>query len=240
LPTLPVLFPPFTNFFYNDFVYACAGYLGLLKEGTRVEDLERAYARLMKRELFGPIGMPTTAITPDPSNLSGNVSRSYGYDLRFSDGPSSYVVPYQPVRMVSPAGETATTINEMARYLITQLNGGVTPDGNRIVAANILAETTKPQTTVSVNPSASYAMGWLDLVDPVVPPDGVPYIWHDGSVDGFKTDMIMLPQANVGVLVFTNTESGQFFNSTIRRRVIELLYNVKPSTVVEKGRGSLR
>jgi CubicO group peptidase (beta-lactamase class C family) len=107
LPTLPVLYPPFTNYFYNDFVYACAGYLGLLKEGTQVEDLEKAYARLMKRELFGPIGMPTTAITPDPSNLSGNVSRSYGYDLRFSDGPSSYVVPYQPVRMVSPAGETA-------------------------------------------------------------------------------------------------------------------------------------
>jgi CubicO group peptidase (beta-lactamase class C family) len=233
LPTLPVLYPPFTHFFYNDWVYACAGYVGLLKQGTQAGDLENAYARLMQSELFDPIGMPTSAITDDPSNLSNNVSRSYGYDLRLSQLPS-YRVPYQPVRMVSPAGATATTINEMARYLITQLNGGVTPDGNRIVAGNILAETTKGQTPIPGAVPAEYAMGWVDLVDPLVPPNGLPYIYHTGSVDAFKTDMAMIPEANVGILVFANTETAYpFFNTTMRRAIIALLYNVSPQPIID-------
>ena len=191
LATLPVLGPPQTLYFYNDYVYASAGYLGPLKQGIGVADLEQAYADAMKRELFDPIGMPTTAITDDPTGQSDDVSRSYGYDLRLGEKPDEVVIPYQPVRMVSPAGATATTVNEMARYLITQINGGVTPDGNRLVATDVLAETWKGQTTVSA--SSSYAMGWLQVTDA----NGIPYLWHSGSVDGFKADMTRLTEANI-------------------------------------------
>lgn len=225
LATLPVLAPPQTEYFYNDYVYAGAGYLYLLQQGTALGNLPEAYAALMKQRLFEPMGMPTTAITSDPTTLSDNVSKSYGFDLRYDEQPNQ-VQPYLKAEMVSPSGATSTTLLEMARYLITQLNGGVTPDGTRIVSSEALAETWKGVMTVSTNPPAAYAMGWMQVVV-----DKIPYTWHNGSVDSFKTDMSMLPEGNLGILIFSNTESGTTFHQAIRGHIIERLYNLEQTAV---------
>jgi CubicO group peptidase (beta-lactamase class C family) len=104
LATLPVKYPPFTAYFYNNYVYSTAAYLSFLQEGLPFcAGLEERYAREMKRELFDLMGMPTSAITDDPRTVSSNVSRSYGYDLRFGIKPNQ-VLPYLSIRMVSPAG----------------------------------------------------------------------------------------------------------------------------------------
>src|SRR5262249_56526482 len=106
--------------------------------------LEQAYARTMKRELFDPIGMPTAEITNDPSDLGDNVARSYAYDLRFGERPDRFL-PYSTLQMASPAGAAALSITDMARFLITQLHGGGTPDGRRPVSRDVLAVTWQGQ-----------------------------------------------------------------------------------------------
>ena len=221
LNTLPIGGAAGSTYFKNDFVYASAGFLGLLRQGTRLDHLEQAYADLMKRELFDPIGMPKTAITNDPTTLGDNVARSYGYDIRYGERPN-WVQPYLAVRMVGPASGAATTLNEMARYLITQLNGGVTPDGRRLVAQSLLDETHRGQTKISDTPAAAYAMGWVNVTDS----NGIPTVGHRGSVDGFKTDMTMLTQGKIGILLFANADTGEFFNDAIRGRILEILYGL--------------
>jgi CubicO group peptidase (beta-lactamase class C family) len=234
LATLPVKYPPFTAYFYNNYVYSTAAYLNFLQKGVPfAAGLEERYAREMKRELFDPMGMPTSAVTDDPRTVSSNVSRSYGYDLRFGIKPNQ-VLPYLSIRMVSPAGAGAMTLNDISRYLITQLNGGVTPDGRRIVARSTLAETWKGQTPMPSPPypvGFAYGMGWIPFTS-----NGVQYIWHNGSVDGFKTDMTQLPQANAGILLFGNSETSEYFHNAIRGRVIELLFGLPEEAVAQQER----
>src|SRR5690606_3569327 len=116
-----------------------------------------------------PIGMPSAVITDDHRLLSDNSAQvSYGYSLLDgTDQPSLNVDA--PETLVAPAGGVWTHIEDMARYLITQVTGGVTPDGRRIVSEESLARTWQPgQAVMERSPSQGnlyYAMGWVIAED---------------------------------------------------------------------------
>jgi beta-lactamase class C len=222
LASAPVLAEPGELFHYNNDVYAVAGYLGPLAAGVPSGDLLPAYATLMQEHVFDPIGMATTAITDDPSTLSDNFSVSYGFfPLDGVDGIRA--MPFSAINSLAPVGSTSSTARDMALYLITQLNGGVTPDGTRIVSAENLAETWQPQTTIV--DTLAYGMGWL-----IEDYEGVQIIWHDGGIDGFRTEISMLPEANAGLVILTNTLAGQWFNLAVRYTFVDMLFGMETET----------
>ena len=222
LAALPILAPPGTEFHYNSTLYAMAGYVGALMDGVPIPHLLCTYRTQMKARLFDPIGMPTSAVTDNPARLSDNYAVSYGYHLPDGILPR-YQLPFRLIRAVAPAGGVSTTLNEMARYLITQLNGGVAPNGTRIVSTQNLAETWKAQTPAG---TFAYAMGWG-----TANVQGINLLSHAGSIDGFSTDMTLLPDAKIGILIFSNSESGGAFNGTIRSYVFETLYQLPPTAL---------
>jgi CubicO group peptidase (beta-lactamase class C family) len=231
LTTLPVLAPPGREFHYNNTLFAMGGYVGALAHGVPSPLLLRAYTTQMKARLFDPIDMPTTAVTDDPTRLSHNYGVSYGYHLPDGVIPR-YQLPFEPIRAEAPAGAVSTTLNEMARYVLTQLNAGVAPNGTRIVSAQNLAESWTPQTPITE--TSAYGMGWItaDL-------NGIAFLNHAGSADAFKTDMTLLPDAKIGMLIFANSESGGAFNGTIRTYVFEASYQL-PTTALEQGTAAYR
>jgi hypothetical protein len=101
----------------------------------------------------------------------------------------------------------------------------VTPNGLRIVSQANLEKTWTGQ--IALSPTTGYAMGWLD-----VHADGGRLLAHSGSIDGFRTDMTMLPGAGIGILIFSNSDSGAYFGSTIRDWVPQNLGEV-PANGVE-------
>ena len=226
LATLPILAPPGTEFHYNNTVYAMAGYVGALTYGVPIPHLLRTYTAQMKARLFDPIGMPTSAVTDHPARLSDNYAVSYGYHLPDGILPR-YQLPFELLRAVAPAGGVSTTLHEMARYLITQLNGGVAPNGTRIVSTQNLAETWKAQTPI--DETSAYGMGWV--TENV---QGIDLLSHTGGIDAFYTHMALLPDAKIGMLIFSNSESGFDFNQTIHDYVLETLYQLPP-TALERG-----
>jgi CubicO group peptidase (beta-lactamase class C family) len=226
LATLPVLFPPGTAFHYNNPVYAMGGYVGALARGVPIPRLLRAYTAAMKAHLFDPIGMPTTAVTDHPDRLSDNYAVSYGYHLPDGVIPR-YELPFLPLRAGAPSGAVGTTLHDMARYVITQLNGGLAPNGTRIVSAQNLTETWQPQTPVTE--TSAYGMGWG-----TAHVQGVHLLNHTGSVDAFRTVMTLFPDAKIGILIFANSESGDVFNNAIWGYVFETLYGL-PATAFESN-----
>ena len=214
LAQLPVISPP-GPFFYQNGVYALAAYLRDLNRGTAPADMTQAYAANMKASLFEPMGMRTTAIADDPSIVSSNHAVSYGYHL--PDGIASrYLLPFEPIRAAAPAGSVCTTLSDMARYLLTQLGRGVAPGGTRVVSAANLTRTWRPQT--KIDDASAYGMGWFNTRI-----EGVPVREHAGAADGFKTDMVMLPEHGLGMIFFTNSESGAAVLWTLRTYLFDAL-----------------
>ncbi|MBK8029234.1 MAG: beta-lactamase family protein [Chloroflexi bacterium] len=117
---------------YNNEVYALAGYVGAVASG--LEPTLTSYQSLMQTRLFDPIGMASAIIADDHSQLGDNYAEPYEPDVLSAAGTVSRMID-APIALVAPAGGVWVNIEDMAKYVITQMNGGVTPDGARIVSA---------------------------------------------------------------------------------------------------------
>ncbi|MGC2400012.1 MAG: serine hydrolase domain-containing protein [Acidobacteriaceae bacterium] len=213
---LEVFAAPETEFRYNNTIYALGGYVGALAQGVPIPELLDSYKSSVKERIFDPIEMPSTAMTDEPETLSNNIATPYKYDLTqdvFPLHPNTYM----PLRAIMPSGGIASTMNDMTRYVITQLQAGVAPNGRRVVSSLNLEKTWKGQ--IPLGPNAAYALGWVDVND-----GGVRLVTHSGSIDGFKTDIAMLPDAGIGIVIFTNSSTGSYFASAVRSWVLHVLY----------------
>jgi hypothetical protein len=56
----------------------------------------------------------------------------------------------------------------------------------------------------------------------------IPVVHHGGSMLGFKSDMIFLPDHDVAAVILTNADEGQTLLGPFRRRLLELLFDAKP------------
>jgi CubicO group peptidase (beta-lactamase class C family) len=119
-------------------------------------------------------------------------------------------------RTAAPAGGLAVSANDMARWLLIQLDGGRLPTGNgrlfsesahtqmwRPVVVQPIAE--RPPALQATQPSFStYALGW-DVDDY----RGAKIIWHGGAVFGFLTAVVLLPDKHVAFSIQINSEDGE-------------------------------
>jgi CubicO group peptidase (beta-lactamase class C family) len=214
---------------YNNEVYAAAGYLATQMAGY--EPTLDNYKALVQERIFDPIGMPGAIITDDLGELSDNYATSYEMTLPGGPENPSPAAP-SPIHVVAPAGGVWTTIEDMSRYLLTQMNGGITPDGTQLVSAENLAETWLPQVTVPTQEetvtNSAYAMGWVleNYRD-------IPIRYHDGGWEGYRTLMAVFPETNTGLIVFTNHMFGDIFNYVLLYDFAEKLYGLDLQVIPE-------
>jgi len=122
---------------------------------------------------------------------------------------------------ITPAGGAYASALDLARFLITQMNGGLSPEGRRVVSAENLAETHRPQTRITDD--LSYGMGWY-----IEDNRGVELLWHDGNVFGFKASLAMIPATDLGLVVLSNSIMSITFNDSVQYRLVELLFDRPP------------
>ena len=56
---------------------------------------------------------------------------------------------------------------------------------------------------------------------------GIPIVSHGGSLFGYKSDMMFLPDHGVGAVVLTNSDTGGYLSGLLRRRLLEVLFDGK-------------
>lgn len=57
---------------------------------------------------------------------------------------------------------------------------------------------------------------------------GTPVVHHGGSMIGYKSDMMWLPEHGVGAVVLTNGDPGWAISGNFRRKLLEVLFDGKP------------
>ena len=88
----------------------------------------------------------------------------------------------------------------MLKYVQMELAEGALPDGKRYISKDALLARRAPQ--VPIGKDATYGMGLM--VDTTY---GMPVVHHGGDMIGFHSDMMWLPEQQVGAVVLTNARS---------------------------------
>jgi Domain of unknown function (DUF3471)/Beta-lactamase len=115
----------------------------------------------------------------------------------------------------SPAGGLAVSANDMARWLMIQLDAGALPNnGGRLFSEAAHDQMWTPVVLQPVGPRTgplaatqpmfnTYALGW-DVRDY----RGAKIVWHGGAVFGFLTAVVLIPEKQVGFSIEINSEDG--------------------------------
>src|SRR5262249_50037985 len=213
---------------YSNVLAGAAGYVGahVVNPG---QELGAAYDAAMGSKVFGPLGMTRTTFD-FAAAMSGNFASPHGDDV---DGktPLARMDNNYSIVPLRPAGGMWTSVRDLSQYLVMELKLGALPDGKRLVSQDNLLERRRPQ--VHIGEDATYGMGLI--VDTRY---GIPVVDHGGSMFGYKSDMIFLPEHAVGAVILTNSDTGNYLLGLLRRRLLEVLFDGKPEAV-EQARVAL-
>jgi CubicO group peptidase (beta-lactamase class C family) len=205
-------------FQYSNLMAAAAGYTGAHVLYPQVE-VGAAYDRAMQTYVFDPLEM--TATTFDFARaLSGNHATAHAPDVDGKTAKAMMSVNYAVIP-VRPAGAAWSSVRDMLKYVSMELAEGKLPDGKTYISKEPLLERRKPQ--VYIGKDVSYGMG-LE-VDTTY---GVPVVHHGGDMIGYHSDMIWLPEQNVGGVILTNGDPGWLIRTLFRRKLLEVLFDGRP------------
>jgi CubicO group peptidase (beta-lactamase class C family) len=119
---------------------------------------------------------------------------------------------------VRPAGAAWSSVRDMLKYVSMELAQGKTPDRKTYISSGPLLERRVPQ--VAMSKDESYGMGMM--VDTTY---GVPVVHHGGDMIGYHSDIIWLPEQNVGAVILTNSDPGWLLRNRFRRKLLEVLFD---------------
>jgi CubicO group peptidase (beta-lactamase class C family) len=131
----------------------------------------------------------------------------------------------------------------MARYVQTELSGGISPDGIRVVSAENLEHTWQAGVALHIPPEAPpdiaafaghYGLGWV-----VGAYRGQRAIWHSGGTLGFTSLVTFLPEADLGIVVLTNSVGSAAgpMAYAVTFRLFELLFDQPAAFATEQAPG---
>jgi hypothetical protein len=121
---------------------------------------------------------------------------------------------------IAPAGAVWSNIEDMARYAITQM-GGVAPSGRRVVSAAALQPTQTME--IEIQPGVGYGMGWGVVADL----HGQRVLTHDGGTAGFASLILLVPEAQLGVVILTNNvDGGASFHNAVANYVYQAAFGL--------------
>jgi 3-mercaptopyruvate sulfurtransferase SseA/CubicO group peptidase (beta-lactamase class C family) len=205
-------------FQYSNPMAAAAGFIGgsIVAPGR---ELGAAYDEAMRTKVFLPLGMTHTTFSFAEA-LKGDVAQPHAEDV---DGKQSRarMDPNESMVPVRPAGGVWTSAHDLSKYVLMELAKGKLANGKRLVSEENLLARRSPQILVSED--VTYGMGLF-----VDRKWGIPVVHHGGSMFGYKSDMIWLPDHGVGAVILTNSDSGGGLLWPFRRRLLELLFDGKP------------
>jgi CubicO group peptidase (beta-lactamase class C family) len=175
--------PAGQRFEYSNENYNALGLIVQAVSGISYEDYVRS-------SIFAPLQMShSAAALSDPA--AADIASGYRYWLQW---PVAFNAPYP--RRMTPAGFLISSAEDMAHYVVAQLNGGAYEHRQLLSPSGIVAL----HTPVSKMGSAiSYGMGWAIRSAP-----GSTTIWHDGEVSNFHSHLRLLPDQHLGIVVLMN------------------------------------
>jgi CubicO group peptidase (beta-lactamase class C family) len=190
-----------STFQYNNLMFMTAGYIAGLLNGKSWEDTVR-------ERILSPLGMNSTNFSLKDSQNSADFALPYrkGSDVKADVKRMPFDEQCPDRCAIGPAGEINSTVADMSRYVLFQLNKGKL-GGRSLLSENNAIQMQTPQTVLRGAPDykeeseASYGMGFF-----ISQYRGHKRVEHGGNLDGFSAELAFLPNDGIGVVVLTNLD----------------------------------
>jgi len=185
---------------YNNLMFVTAG-------EAAATAAKMPWEQLIRTRIFAPLGMTESRITfaewPASDHVTGH---------RWDAKTGAAIQPMRNYDAIAPAGTIKSSAHDMAQWLRFQLAGGVI-DGKRLLSSAALEETHTPQTIIPIGPATrlldpdtnflTYDLGWNSFDY-----HGELLVAHAGALNGFRTNVALLPKRNLGIVILENIGRG--------------------------------
>jgi CubicO group peptidase (beta-lactamase class C family) len=187
---------PRSLFLYNNMMYAGAGYAIELLSGKTWEEFVR-------ERIFTPLGMTSSTFSID--EMVKQVEPGVPFTER-RDSFELYEIPYYREAVgIGPAGSINSNLEDLSRWLIALMNEGKL-DGKQAIPASVLKATLAP--AIALANTQLESRGFGELLNPVYGTGrwtasyrGHLIAYHGGDINGFHSQVSMLPTDGIGVIV---------------------------------------
>lgn len=183
----------------------------------------RPYSEFITNNIFTPLEMKQSYTSQTLAKENGLAS---GYRTWFGFNIPNHL-PYNEDDL--PAGFLISSAEDMAHYLIAQMNYGQYLD-QTLLSHSSMEEMHQPSVKAPIMGEDSfYGMGWFNM-----PTNGVPTIRHSGEVPNYHSTMIMMPNEKYGIILLANINNSILISGLIERigeGVVDLLAGKQPAAI---------
>ena len=194
-----------TKYDYDNNLYIVAGEVVARASGMSWEDF-------IEKRIMQPVGFTASA-----ASIARLKSKSNIIDPHAPVNGKVQVIKIDWSETANAAGGIYSNLTDMSKWVIMQLNHGKFGEGlsKQLFSEEVQQEMWTPQTIIPVKgPTpynthfSSYGLGW-GLSDV----KGYLQATHTGGLAGIVTQVTLIPELKLGIIVFTNQQVGQAFAS---------------------------
>jgi CubicO group peptidase (beta-lactamase class C family) len=184
----------------------------------------KPYERVIEDEILTPLRLAHTTFrephppaaglpAPMPAALAADVANPYRWA-----GSGFQRRGYEYIEQIAPAGAASSTAADMARYMLLLLGNGAL-EGTTVFGPQAARAFRTPlrSTPPGIN-------GWAHGFALYPLPAGFVGYGHDGGTLSFFSNMVVVPDLNLGIFVSTNTEGGDRLSGSLAPAVIRQFY----------------
>ncbi|MBS1745436.1 MAG: serine hydrolase [Bacteroidetes bacterium] len=203
---------------YNNFMFMLQGMVAEKITGKSWEDN-------IRQKIFQPLGMDSSDVTLAEWEKSSDAA--FGYDVVHDSIIKK--MDYYDIAAMSPAGSINSSVNDMAKWLVTWIHGGKY-NGKEIIPASYTTQAMSSQMVIGAGlPSkeepdiflSNYGFGWF--IDSY---RGHYRVNHGGNIDGFSANTCFFPSDSIGIVVLAN-QNGSPVPSIIRNIITDRMLGLK-------------
>jgi CubicO group peptidase (beta-lactamase class C family) len=193
-----------SQYAYDNNLYIVAGEVVARVSGMSWEDF-------IEKRIMAPLGMTQSAASYDRLGDSSDV-----IDGHAPVEGRVRVIARSRSKVDHAAGGIYSNIADLSKWVLLHLQGGkFGADSVRLFSEAVFHERWAPQTILSVGGPgtynthfAGYALGFV--VNDVM---GYKQVSHTGGLEGMVTQITMIPELGLGIIVLTNQQEGLAFQS---------------------------
>jgi CubicO group peptidase (beta-lactamase class C family) len=182
--------------------YVVAGEIIELATGKKWEEY-------IKESFFLPLGMnETLSLSADFTNAKNRCTPHTIYDEKLI----KMNVPN--IDNLAPAASICSSVADWSKWVVMLLNKGIY-ENREIVSEKAIAKSMEPVSVRGAfNPLYNsghfglYGLGWV-----LNEYAGKKLVSHTGGADGFVSSVTLLPEEQLGIIVFTNSDANGFYQA---------------------------
>jgi len=205
------------TFQYSNHLVAVGGLAGANTYGKGT-DLFSKYENAMNDLVFAPLGMVATRVKPKATDKNLASPHAHEFDGKMAPIPQKMDDMVYPV---APAGSIWSNVDDLSRYVMMELRKGKNEKGQSLFSEEQILKRRTPG--VKVDDQTHYGLGLF-----IENNKGINIVQHGGNTMGFTSDMLFLPDHNVGMVVLTNASGVNGFRNALKQKLLEVLLGAKP------------